>query len=196
MIMKNIYKTTGILVSSLLFTAPVFAAPDSDFDFYRADSNPTNFHTTTYGNGLTGENADAFQQFATIDSNALDLALIDARKLDSSKLEINHDSDVKVYFVNEGGLFRNKIKLISTGSTALNGFVFKDVSCVEAGCIYPDTFGYYSLNADDTLELGDYVSVGNIQSGSKLDFELVSPALTDFYTSDQTFYSNNSLNTR
>jgi|GEM_PF-3363652 len=184
--MNNIYQATFFIVSSLLFTTPVFAIPNSDFDFYRAENNPTDFHATTYGNGLTGSNANAFQEFVNTDAQALDLSTINGRKLDSSKLTINQDQEVKIYFVNEGAHFRNKLAIQSVGVTSLSGFIFDDVSCLEVGCAYSETLGEYILYPDDVLELGDYVSVGNVESGSQLSFELITP--------DNTLSSDNSLN--
>lgn len=196
--MNNIHKTTGILVTSLLMTspvmmAPVLATPNSDFDFYRADNNPTNFHTNSYPNSLTGHNAAAFQQFVNTEASALDLNTINARRLDTTRLELSSSYDVKVYFINESARARNQLRINSTGNTILTGMVFYDISCLEAGCSYPQSDGYYTLNPDDVLELGDYISVGTVESGSKLDFELISPPL-DYQTTTQVLYSDNSLN--
>lgn len=191
--MNKKHKIISILTSYLLFSTPALAVPGTDFNFYRADNNPTNFHTTSYTNGLTGNNAAAFQNFVTTEGSALDLNTINAKRLDSTKLELNHSYDVKVYFINESARSRNQLKIKSTGNTILDGMLFYDISCLETGCSYPQSDGYYTLNPDDVLELGDYISVGSVESGSKLDFELISPPLS-YQTTTQVLHSDNSLN--
>ena len=184
--MKNNHLTINVITASILLATPVLAVPSSDFDFYRADTNPTDFHTTAYSNGLDGNSAAAFQEFVNTEAQALDLLTIDARKLDTSKLTLNQDQEVKIYFVNEAADYANKLAIKSSGATNLNGMVFDDVSCSGNSCAYPFTLGQYTADSDSVLDLGDYVSVGNVESGSELSFELITP--------ENTLYSDNSLN--
>jgi hypothetical protein len=166
-------------------TAPTTTAPTtttttsttnnskSDFSFFRGASNPTRFHNTTYSNNLNG--AAAFQQFANTESTKLDLNTINARKLDPSKLKITDDTydDVKIYFINEGAGYRNQMKVVTTGTTPIDGFVFKDISCI-AGTI-PACIGAWGgpANADEALAIGDYVNLGTLKAGTDLDFKLI-----------------------
>lgn len=167
--------TTGILALLIAGTIPIKPGKTnsnlSDFPFYRAADNPTTFHTTTYevdGEDLTG--VDAFQQFSNTERNALDLDAVEARELDLTKLKLTYDYDAKVYFINEGAGYRNQLRLNSTGTTNINGMVFKDVSCrsAEPGCGLGS-----SISEAEALKLGDYISVGNLKAGTNLDFEVL-----------------------
>ena len=161
----------GILIAGFLPTEPGSSSSTlSDFPFFRASTNPTEFHTTTYnvdGQNLTGVNA--FQQFSNTERNALDLDAVEARELDLTKLDLTYDYDVKVYFINEGAGYRNQLRLNSTGTTIVNGMVFNDVSCRSGtGCGLGS-----NIAASQALGLGDYVTIGNLSAGTSLDFEVV-----------------------
>ena len=146
------------------------ATPANAFTFYRGDENPTEFHTTTYSNGLTG--ADAFQQFVNTEYQALGAEQIGARPLDTNSLLFRNDHDVNVYFINEGAWFRNQLAVNSTGTSDINGIVFNDISCLQ-DCQFT---GYDRssgvLNEADALRIGDYVSLGNVKAGTDLEFSL------------------------
>lgn len=147
------------------------ATPANAFNFYRGEENPTEFHTTTYSNGLTG--ADAFQQFVNTEYQALDLGQIGARQLDTNSLLLRNDHDVNVYFINEGAWFRNQLAVNSTGKSDVNGIVFNDISCLQRDCQftgYDQSSGL--LNEQDALRIGDYVNLGNVQAGTDLEFSL------------------------
>lgn len=172
--MKNTYKTLGIVTSFFLLNSPVLALPGTDFDFYRANSDPTDFHQTTYDNGLSG--VDSFQQFVNTEFQALDLDTIKARKLDLRNLTLKKAQEIKVYFIKEEGMYHNQLQVVSTGSTNLNGMVFDEIACDVTGCWYStweSTYGYSLISSDKALQLGDYVSLGNLESGSVLDFKLL-----------------------
>ena len=146
----------------------------SDFSFYRGDYQPTDFHSVL-DDGKTG--VDVFQKFANLERKRLDLDDINARVLDPTKLNISHDADVKVYFINEGAGYRNQLKVKATGATPLDKMVFNDVSCrkheygtsTRTGCI----IGNDNLDPEDALDLGDYVDLGTIQAGTNLDFQVL-----------------------
>ena len=191
---KNTFQLLSAVAFSLITTPATLAVPGSDFDFFRAENIPTSFHTTTYENELTGNKGEAFQDFVNIDALTLDLGTINSRKLDSSQLKINFDKDVIVYFINEGAHYRNSLSIKSSGTTNLSGFVFDDVSCLESGCVYPETHGDYTLQPENVLQLGDYVSVGTVQAGSRLDFQLKTRRFDDYSTFFQTIYTDNNLN--
>ncbi|WP_171815466.1 Ig-like domain-containing protein [Stanieria cyanosphaera] len=127
----------------------------SDFPFYRAASDPTIFHNTTYPNGKKG--VDAFQQFVNTESSALNLDQLNARRLDSTKLRLNQAQDLKVYFINEGASYRNQLQLVTSGGTSINGLVFRDGS---------------EGSGPNVLRIGDYVGLGTVAAGTTLDFRL------------------------
>lgn len=146
----------------------------SDFPFYRGDGQPTDFHSVKDG-GKTG--VDVFQKFANVERKKLDLNEIEARVLDPTKLDIKYDADIKVYFVNEGAGYRNQLKVQTTGTTSLDKMIFHDVSCrkheygtqTKTGCI----IGNNNLEPENALNLGDYVDLGTVEAGTKLDFQVL-----------------------
>jgi len=157
----------------LLATSPVLAVPGTDFDFYRADNDPTDFHTETYNNNLTGENAEAFQEFVNTEASSLDLSNIQARKLDPNNVYIKNAQEIKVYFIKEETSARNQILVSSSGSSLFNGSVLDDLVCLSSGCNQgPELTTPPIIDSDAVLELGDYVSLGNVLSGSHLGFSL------------------------
>ncbi|MDJ0900941.1 MAG: hypothetical protein QNJ55_19225 [Xenococcus sp. MO_188.B8] len=141
----------------------------SDFPFYRGNNNPTDFHSVVNGSDV---GVDAFQEFSRTESSAIDLSELQARKLDTSNLELTYDAEVIVYFINEGAGFRNQLRFESTGTTEESGMIFYDVSChgTDPDCGYP---GGGPSNVEDALELGDYVNLGNLAAGTSLDFQVL-----------------------
>lgn len=161
----------------------------SDFPIVRGSLNPTNFHSVTDSNGNVG--ADAFQQFANTESSALDLNALNARKLDTTQLELIYDNDVKVYFVNEGAGYKNQLRIGTTGTTVRSGMVFNDVSCHSSDAICQ---GKWSSPADanDALKPGDYVNIGNLAAGTKLDFQVLANGYVN--SNPDIWYTDDSLN--
>lgn len=143
----------------------------SDFRFYRSATNPTEFHNTTYDNDLTG--VSAFQQFANTERNKINLSELEARVLDNSKLKLKYDSDVKVYFINEGAGYRNQLKLVTTGASNVDGMIFKDVSCRRDEPSPSCGLGSNGVTKENSLRLGDYVHVGELKAGTTLDFQVL-----------------------
>jgi hypothetical protein len=155
----------------------------SDFVFSRATDSPTNeFHnkafyqvqkiTTTKVKGknvntTTTEDVkgvDAFQQFVQKESSAINLDTLNARKLDSTKLKLNYDKKLNIYFINEGAGYKNQLKLTAVGNTIKDGMVF-----------YDGSIGTLT----NELRAGDYVTVGHnlsnsdvVKAGTTLDFQL------------------------
>ncbi len=134
----------------------------SSYNFYRHNSPATKFHTTDYVNedgSDAGKGVIAFQQFVREEASAIDLDELNTRKLDATELDIDDDiEDLKIYFINEGAGFRNQLELKITGATSTEGLIFNNAS---AG------------NGSEQLQLGDYVSVGEVKAGSTLDFSLL-----------------------
>ena len=171
---KNSSLFLGAIALAIGSTLPAKASFNfSDLNFYRYNNPATVFHTTDYTNddgSSAGRGVDAFQQFVRQEASAIDLEELNARKLDATKLNIKYDiEDLKVYFIHEGAGYRNQLKLKSTGTTNREGLIFIDASM-----------------GDDTEQLrsGDYVSFGEVEAGSTLDFALLANAYqnTDFYT--------------
>ena len=145
----------------------------SDYNFYRYSNLETEFHTTDYVNkdgSDAGKGVAAFQQFVNEEASAIDLSKLNSRKLDATKLKLTHDrEDLKVYFINEGAGFRNQLYLKVTGTTSTEGLIFNNAS---------------KGNDSNQLQLGDYVSAGEVKAGSTLDFALLANGFqnSSFYT--------------
>ena len=161
----------------------------SEFPFYRGNSNQTAFHSVTDSNGNIG--ADAFQQFSNTESSALDLSTLNARKLDTTRLELTYDNDVKVYFINEGAGYRNQLAINATRTTPVSGMLFNNVSCHNTD---PDCQGKWSSPSDPAhaLKAGDYVDVGTLLAGTKLDFQVLANGYSN--PNPDIWYTDDSLN--
>ncbi|MBD2325466.1 DUF4114 domain-containing protein [Alkalinema sp. FACHB-956] len=110
----------------------------------------------------TGFNDAPFQKY--VQQEGLAIQNSGQFKLDPTKLSLKYDYNVSTYFINEGAGYRNQLAFSSTGTTATQGVIFKDISCSGAGCA-----GSWGGNA---LKFGDGVRLGTIKGGSQLDFSL------------------------
>lgn len=154
----------GLITVGVTFLGTVPSALATS-GFYRADTNPTDFHTII----------NEFQQFANTEKEALSLKEIGARTLDATQLKLTYDQEVNIYFINEGANYRNQLGATSSGTTNFDQMVFSDITCIEKDCLFKgyrspsNTFG----TADGKpLEIGDYYNLGTIEAGSQLDFYL------------------------
>ena len=89
-------------------------------------------------------------------------------KLDPSKLVLTDDHDVRVWFVDGGAVYHDQLAYEATkGSNYQNGYVFTDASCKTGNnnnCAKPID--------DGSLNVGDYVDLGKLASGTQLNFLL------------------------
>jgi hypothetical protein len=104
-----------------------------------------------------------FQQF--VQKERLELKDVGAKKLDPAKLFLQHDHNVRVWFINEGAGYRNQLAYEATKKTEYDkGMIFSDVSC---------TFGCELGNGSSgVLDIGDYVDLGRVNGGARLNFLL------------------------
>jgi hypothetical protein len=90
------------------------------------------------------------------------------RQLDPSKLVLKDDHDVRVWFVDGGAVYHDQLAYEATkGSSYQNGYVFSDASCKTGNnnnCAKPLDNG--------SLNVGDYVDLGRLTSGTQLNFWL------------------------
>jgi len=97
---------------------------------------------------------------------------IDAIRIDPNKLTLAHDTNVRVYFVGEGGSYRNSLGYATTGGT---------VKAPDAALIFPDASNNTSLGGNGVpirtstapLMPGDFVDLGIVKAGTRLDFFLI-----------------------
>ncbi len=89
-----------------------------------------------------------------------------AFSVDPSKLTMQTESQVRVYFVGEGAGYRNTLGFNTEGEGVKSGdpkLIFPDVSSSAAG--KPST--------SEPLSAGDFVNLGTFAKGTKLDFFLI-----------------------
>ncbi|KYC39463.1 hypothetical protein WA1_32610 [Scytonema hofmannii PCC 7110] len=107
-----------------------------------------------------------FQQFVQPEGIAIPDNQV--RRLDPSRLQLKSDSNVRVWFLNEGAFYRNQLAYEAIqGSNYQAELVFQDASCISGNnnnCEKP--------SSDGTLNVGDYVDLGTVTGGSQLNFWL------------------------
>lgn len=88
------------------------------------------------------------------------------KKLDPTKLQLKSNHNVRVWFLNEGAGYHNQLAYEAmNGSSYQKGMIFNDASCKD---------GNPCEKAGDggTLNIGDYVDIGNFSAGTLLNFWL------------------------
>ena len=88
--------------------------------------------------------------------------------LDPSKLFLKNASDVRVYFVSEGAGYHNTLGFNTAGGGVTSGdplLIFPDASSKGTSAT--------TRSGSEPLLSGDFVDLGNFNSGTKLDFFLV-----------------------
>jgi Domain of unknown function (DUF4114)/PEP-CTERM motif len=117
----------------------------------------------------------------------------ESARLDPSRLQLKSDSNVRVWFLDEGAVYRNQLayQAVVNDSVTQQGLIFQDASCVAGG-----TYNCNKPSADGVLNVGDYVDLGTIPGGSQLNFWLrangnnpQSPAGTNPVTGEKYIYS-------
>ena len=117
---------------------------------------------------------DDFQQFSNAETSALNLSEIGARSLDPTQLTLATDSEVEVFFINEGAGFRNQFGVTATGTSEFSQLLFEDITCTR-DCAFT---GFRNRNLafgtpdGNPLEIGDYYNLGTVAAGTTLDFFL------------------------
>jgi len=115
-----------------------------------------------------------FQQFSHTESKKLDLKAIGAQSLDPSKLSLQYDYDINIFFLNEGANYRNQLGAIGNGTTEFEQIVFNDITCVKNCSHTSYRSPWEPLGTPDgkPLEIGDYYNLGVVKAGTSLDFFL------------------------
>ena len=96
-----------------------------------------------------------------------------SKSLDPSKLVMSTDAQVRVYFLAEGAGYKNTLGYNSSGTGIAEG---------SPSIIYPDassrvtwytSTGEGPRSASEPLFAGDFVNLGTVSAGEKLDFFLI-----------------------
>lgn len=96
---------------------------------------------------------------------ALSTDAVTSLALDPTKLNLNYDSDIRVYFVSEGAGYHNSLGYNPDGNGINTG---------DPQLIFPDASSLNWHNSEAyPLNVGDYVELGNFSAGTDLDFFLI-----------------------
>ncbi len=118
-----------------------------------------------------------FQQFVQLEGQLFTNPAL--RRLDPNKLKLSTNSEVKVFFLNEGAGKRNDLAFSALGATTTTGMLFEDISC-RNGCMLSEP--------DGNLNIGDWRSLGTFGRGTQFNFNLLATnfidGLTDVYGAD------------
>ncbi|MBW4561910.1 MAG: DUF4114 domain-containing protein [Mojavia pulchra JT2-VF2] len=124
-----------------------------------------------------------FRAFVGEEAHTLSPETINAKKVDLSQLQLKFAHEVKVFFIGEtAGGYRNRLDFKAVeGSTVTTGKIFGDTSC-NAGDAKFANFSKFCSNPNKPLankvapnrplNVGDWVNLGSMSAGTKLDFLL------------------------
>ena len=164
----SFYGYAEAAISPVQANARPFGLDIVDF-VYMADSDTKS--TDFYENYLPELNQ-------IIDSNlnerlSLNTDYLNSVALDSSKLSLSNDSDLRIYFVGEGAGYHNTLGFNTEGGGVTSGdpqLIFPDAS-TSSDYLNPNT---PTVRTSGTpLAQGDFADLGTISAGTELDFFLI-----------------------
>ena len=127
---------------------------------------------------------------------------VSAIALDPSKLTLQNDANVRVYFVGEGAGFHNTLGFNTGGGSIDSGnpqLIFPDATSVNSYYLGDDT--NYSGNGRRPwapLLPGDFVELGTLAGGTQLDFFLIANGAsggTDIWSTDESVNADGLIHT-
>lgn len=151
------------------------AAPASAFDIKSRDEAPAAFKNILQD----------FRAFVGEEGRYLSPESIKAKQVNLSDLTLKFNYDPKVFFIGEtADIYRDRLDFkATTGSQVQTGeIIFGDTSCNTGDSSFTN-FSQFCPNPNDALEgkvapyqplnVGDWVNIGSLPAGTKLDFQLV-----------------------
>jgi hypothetical protein len=113
-------------------------------------------------------NKDYLKKLGNLDSAALSKSLrygnSSSVMVDPSKLQLSSAYDTRVYFISEGAGYHNTLGFNTSGGGVASG---------DPQLIFPDASSGNGRSTSEPLRSGDFVNLGTMKSGTKLDFFLV-----------------------
>jgi hypothetical protein len=151
------------------------AAPASAFEIKSRDEAPAAFKNILQD----------FRAFVGEEGRYLSPESIKAKQVNLSDLTLKFNYDPKVFFIGEtANLYRDRLDFkATTGSQVETGqIIFGDTSCNTGDSSFTN-FSQFCPNPNDALQgkvapykplnVGDWVNIGSLPAGTKLDFQLV-----------------------
>ncbi|AFY42018.1 DUF4114 domain-containing protein [Nostoc sp. PCC 7107] len=171
--MKNSLFPNLLAATALVTGLWVSAAPANAINIQSRNEAPADFK----------DNIQDFKDFVGKESRYLSPETIGAQKVDLSQLTLKYAHDTKVFFIGEtAGGYRNRLDFKATyGDTVTTGKIFGDTSCstkdsafqnFKEFCANPNDALANKTQQDSPLKVGDWVSLGQFQAGTTLDFLL------------------------
>jgi len=111
--------------------------------------------------GLNGYLSGALSEGKKVNDNAL--------LLDPSKLKLATDSNVRAYFIGEGAGYENSLGFNTSGGGVTSG---------DPALIFPNASTGGRRTDSTPLQAGDFVDLGKLLGGQKLDFFLIANGAT------------------
>ncbi|MEM7553416.1 MAG: DUF4114 domain-containing protein [Cyanobacteria bacterium P01_A01_bin.84] len=161
-LLSGIIATTTVFTGTMAIAAPANASIlDKNDSVWSQTSNVQDRSTDTSGfQSIVND----FQKF--VQQERLEIPDNKLRKIDPNKLTLKNDYDVRAWFINEGAAHKNQLAYETTkdGQTTGKGMIFNNISCIaDCELSNPD---------DGVLNIGDYVDIGTVLKGEKLNFSL------------------------
>ncbi|OLP16434.1 hypothetical protein BST81_20855 [Leptolyngbya sp. 'hensonii'] len=159
--MKTFFTHT-LAIASLLSGTTLSVSPAQAASFSWGQwTSPSSLQVKSKTTDQTGFQAlmPEFQKFVQLENQVLNNP--ETYAVDPTKLTLTVDSAVRVYFLNEGASYKNQLAYDGTTS-----------SSYQAKLIFNNVSAYDSLkpNPEGPLTIGDYVDLGVMQGGTKLNF--------------------------
>ncbi len=167
---------------NLSIVGPVYAAgSDSRSATFQANELPGMMKTIN-------ENLGEYAPLANVSSTALD----------PSKLVLSTAAQVRVYFLGEGAGYHNTLGINLSGTGIASGnpkLVFPDASSHETYYSWGRGTSATTRSATEPLIAGDFVDLGMLAAGQKLDFFMLAngastPAKSRVWTADPSYNSD------
>ncbi len=113
-----------------------------------------------------------FQKFVQQERLAISAEKQKAQALDPTKLFLQSDHDIRVWFLNEGAGYKNQLgfQAVKDGKETSKGELFNNLSCDISGG--KNSACQLGNNGDGVLDIGDYVDIGKVSAGTQLNFLL------------------------
>lgn len=149
--------SVDIVASSIMLTATCVTTPAIAYTI-----QPLSADTTGFSNLI-----NEFQQ-KFVQPESLAIPDPEARVLNPERLRLSIDSNIRIFFLNEGaGKLNNQLKFTASGyGEQPSESIFGSISCSDPKCRIPE--------ANGPLHIGDWVDLGNFVAGTSFNFLLES----------------------
>jgi len=117
-----------------------------------------------------------------------------SKALDPSKLVMSTDAQVRVYFLGEGAGYKNTLGYNLSGTGIREGapkLIFPDASSRVS---WYNSTGVGPRSASEPLFAGDFVDIGKVSAGQKLDFFLIANGAASYPNPATVWTANTAYN--